>query len=394
MNKTRVALVRSRSYEREELNKALKRSLSLLGGLENVFKPKSKIFVKINHLSPPSPAESAIVTNPLFTKEVLLLLKDLDLSIAVGDDIQSKGKDGFLISGYRKICEELGINLVNLKKKGFREVECRGQVLKKVYISLLVLDADYILNLPKLKTHSFTAFTGAVKNMFGVIPHGLRLGYHRRFPRNDVFSQMLVDIFSCVPPHLTIMDGIEAMEGEGPAAGNPRRVGVILASRDGVAVDAVAAKIIGFDPLAVFTIQNAHQRGLGVGDVKNIEIAGDEMEQVEVRGFKHSAIAAGFLRRKIPAFLYSYFQSRLIFIPEIIKAKCTACLECVDICPTRAAKLDNDRLVGIDESLCLHCMCCHEVCRFKAIKLRQRPAGRIIRAADSLHSKLKSLRER
>jgi uncharacterized protein (DUF362 family)/Pyruvate/2-oxoacid:ferredoxin oxidoreductase delta subunit len=394
MNKTKVAVVRIGSYKKEELNKALKRSLSLLGGLENIFKPKSKAFVKINHLSPPSPAESAIVTNPLFTKEVLLLLKDLDLDITVGDDIQSKGKDGFLISGYRRVCTELGINLVNLKEKGFREIECRGQVLKKVYISPLVLDADYILNLPKLKTHSFTAFTGAVKNMFGVIPHGLRLSYHSQFPRNDVFSQMLVDIFSCVPPHLTIMDGIEAMEGEGPASGNPRIVGVILASRDAVAVDAVATKIIGFDPLDVLTNQNAHQRGLGTGEVKKIEIAGDEMEQVEVRGFKHSAIAVGFLLRKVPAFLYSYFHSQLIFIPEVIKIKCTACLECVNICPARAAKLDNDRLACIDERLCLHCMCCHEVCRFKAIKLRQRPVGRIIRAADSMRSKLKSFRER
>ena len=94
--------------------------------------------------------------------------------------------------------------------------------------------------------------------MFGVIPHGFRHRYHREFIKNDVFSQMLVDIFSCVPPHLTIMDAIVAMEGEGPSAGSPKKVGVIIASKDAVAVDAVALKITGSNPMNIYTTQNAH----------------------------------------------------------------------------------------------------------------------------------------
>jgi len=390
MKKARVSIEKVADYNSEEIYTALKRNLSLLGGLENIIRPRSKVFVKINHLSPPSSPDDAIVTHPSFTREVLRLLLELNLDITVGDDIQSKEKDGFLASGYRQVCTDLGIRLVNLKERGFREFNCNGQILKKALISPLLHEVDYILNLPKLKTHSLTAFTGAVKNMFGIIPYGLRLDYHRLFKWSDVFSQMLVDIFSCAPPHLTIMDGIVAMEGEGPSGGNPKRVGVILASQDGVAVDAVASKIVGFNPMNIITTQNAHERGLGMGEIEKIEIEGEGISRVEVRDFKHSAVAVGFMRRKIPSFLHGFIQGQLTLTPKINMNKCTLCMECVNICPREAAKLDGN-LVWIDRGLCIHCMCCHEVCRFQAIKLRQRPLGRIFREVNDFYRKAKSL---
>ena len=390
MKKVRVSIVKQADYNSTEIHEGLKQSFSYLGGLENLIRPGSHVFVKINHLSPPSPPEKAIVTHPAFTREVLLFLKQLDVTVTVGDDIQSKVEDGFLISGYRQICDELGVRLLNLKEDGFREVSCRGKLLKKVFISPRVLEADFILNLPKLKTHSFTVFKGAVKNMFGVIPIGFRHRYHRKFIRNDVFSRMLVDIYSCVPPHLTVMDGIVAMEGEGPSTGNKKKVGVIIASRDAVAVDAVASKITGFNPMNIYTTQDAHERGLGIGRIEDIEIAGENIQDVEVRDFKHSTAAIALFRRKLPSFLYAYFQNQLTLIPEIITKKCTACLECVNICPRGAAKPEED-FVRIDKDLCIHCMCCHEVCRFQAIKLKQRPIGKIIRGLSFLHQTIVSL---
>ena len=226
--------------------------------------------------------------------------------------------------------------------------------------------------------------------MFGVIPYGLRLDFHRLYKWSDVFSQMLVDIFSCVPPHLTIMDGIVAMEGEGPSGGNPKRVGLILASQDGVSVDAVASKIVGFTPMNIFTTQNAHERGLGIGEIEKIEIVGEDIRDVRARNFKHSAVAIGLMKRRIPSFLHGFFQSQLRLTPKITMNKCTVCMECVNICPKGAAKLDGD-LVWVDRSLCIHFMCCHEVCRFQAIKLGQRPLGRIFRGGSEFLKKVKSL---
>jgi uncharacterized protein (DUF362 family)/NAD-dependent dihydropyrimidine dehydrogenase PreA subunit len=348
------------------------------------------VFVKINHLSPPSPPDKAIVTHPAVTGEILRLLKQLDVDITVGDDIYSKEEDGFLVSGYRQTCEEIGVRLVNLKEVGFQEVPCSGELLRKVFISPLVLEADFILNLPKLKTHSFTAFTGAVKNMFGIIPQGFRHRYHRDYIRNDVFSRMLVDIFSCAPPHLTIMDGIVAMEGEGPSAGTPKNVEVILASKDAVAIDAVALKITASNPVNIYTTQNAHERGLGIGRIEEIEIIGEDIHDVEVKDFKHSAVAIGLFKRKIPSFLYASIQNQLTLIPEVYTKNCTACLECVNICSVGAAK-SEESFVRIDKKKCIHCMCCHEVCRFAAIKLNQRPVGKVIRGLSFLHKKIASL---
>ncbi len=390
MPKPKVSIVRTEDYKGEEIYQAIKKSLQLLGGLDNFIKPKSKVFVKINHISPPSPAEKGLVTHPAFTKEVLRLLKEWGHEVTVGDDIQSKVEDGFVISNTRQACEELGVPLINLKEKGFREVEFQGRLLDKVYLSRACLEADYIINLPKLKTHSFTIYTGAVKNMYGIVPHGLRLKYHRQYIKNDDFSQMLVDILSCAPPHLNIMDGIIAMEGEGPSAGNLRKVGVILASPDAVALDAVATKIMGFNPLDIFTTYHAHNRGLGMGRIENIAVVGEKIPDVQIKSFKHSAIAVGLFRRKLPSFLYAYFQEKLVLIPRIKKEKCTACLECIEICPMEAVQLRQDIAI-IDSKKCIHCMCCHEVCRYDSIELKKRFVGRIVQGIYNAYHKLISL---
>jgi len=385
MEKPKVSIVKIKDYNSVKIHQALQQSFFLLGGLENLLKPKSKVFVKINHISPPSPAERGLVTHPVFTKEVLRFLKESGHEVTVGDDIQSKEQDGFLISNYRQICKEMGIRLINLKEKGFREVDCQGQYLKKVYISQACLEADYIINLPKLKTHSFTIYTGAVKNMYGIIPYGLRLKYHRQYIKNDEFSQMLVDILSCAPPHLNIMDGIIAMEGEGPSAGNLRKVSLILASPDAVALDAVTTKIVGFNPLDIFTTYYAHSRELGIGRIEDIEVVGEKIRDVQLKNFKHSAIAVGLFRRRLPSFLYAYFQEQLVLIPEIKKERCSACLDCMNICPVEAVKLQDD-IAFIDKKKCIHCMCCHEVCRENAIELKRKLVGRVVqRIYDAYH---------
>ncbi len=390
-HKSKVSLTKLQDYERPNIAEAVQKCLRDLVELEKILKPKSSVFVKINCLSPASPPERNINTHPSFTREILRLLKEFDLDITVGDDIRSRSGEGLLISGYPQICEELDVRLVNLKEAGFREVECHGDVLEKTYISSLVLDSDIIINLPKLKTHSFSVYTGAIKNMFGVIPQGLRIQYHRDYQKNEVFSQMLVDIYSCAPPDLTIMDAVIVMEGEGPSSGNLREVGAVLASQDAVAVDAVASKIAGFNPMDIFSTQNAHERGFGRGRLDEIDVVGRTISDLKVKDFKHSTIAVGFIRRKLPAFLYAYFQNQLVFTPEVREDKCTGCWECVSICPPGAAKKkESQDRAWIDTSLCIHCLCCHEVCEFQAVKLRQRPIGRLIRGIQHLVQRLRS----
>lgn len=387
MPKTKVSIQRVPAYESENIRSALIKNLELLGGLEHIIRPQSRIFVKINHLSPPSPPEDNIVTHPAFAKEILRLLLDIGCRITVGDDIQSKTGDGFLISGYRDTCNALGVRLVNLKEIGFREVDCRGQVLDKAYISPLVLESDFLINLPKLKTHSFMGYTGAVKNLFGVIPHGLRCGYHREFAKRETFGQMLVDIFSCAPPHLNIMDAIYAMEGEGPSAGVQKDVGLILASTDAVALDAVTTKIIGLDPGQIHTTKIAAERGFGEGRIEEMEILGENIPDIVVKDFKQSAVAIGLGRKKIPLFLHAFIQGQLILIPRVLQKRCTACEECVAVCPKGAVQISAEK-AKIAKSRCISCMCCHEACRFHAVKLGQKPLGRMLRGMTIVYKKI------
>ncbi len=382
--KARVSIVKCPSYGEPRLRDAVGRSLELVGGLGAIIGTGSKVFVKINHLSPGSPPERAIVTHPLFTRQVLAFLKDLGADITVGDDIQSGAVNGFEVSGYGAMCREMGVRLINLKSVGFREVPCAGgEALKSVHISAAVLDADHVVDLPKLKTHSFTAFTGAVKNMYGVIPYGSRLDLHSRFSASEAFSRMLVDVFACVPPRLTLMDGITAMEGAGPAGGAPRSVGLVLAGRDAVAVDAVAQDLVGFRPEDVETTVSAGRRGLGTAALGAIEIAGETIEEARVKRFRKAALPVGLLKRRLPSFLYAYISGELILSPEVVPASCTGCEECFRVCPRRAVVMEGGRARILGEP-CIRCLCCHEVCRVGAIRLRQRPVGRAARLLASL----------
>ena len=252
-----VSAVKVKSYNLAELVPALQKCLGNIGGLNSIVKPGNKVFVKINHLSPPSPPEKGIVTHPVFAEAVVILLKKTAADITIGDDIEEGDGDGFKISGYREMCERQGVKLVNLREAGFVEKNCNGKILKNLYIAKVVTEAEVIINLPKFKTHSLTTYTGGIKNMYGIIPAGLRRRFHRDCLREGDFAQMLVDINTMAMPALTIIDGITAMEGEGPGSGTLKDLGLVLASRDVTALDAIAGFIMGLKPEDVLTTRYA-----------------------------------------------------------------------------------------------------------------------------------------
>jgi ferredoxin len=166
------------------------------------------------------------------------------------------------------------------------------------------------------------------------------------------------------------MDGILAMEGEGPGLGRPRRLGLVLASRDAVALDAVAGSIVGFDPDEIDTTRFADERGLGAGRLDGIEVVGEALASVAVPDFRRPSTATRAIVRRVPPRLAGLFTAWFAVTPWVVETNCTGCTECTLICPTGAASMHGP-VARIDHELCIECMCCHEVCRYDAVVLRR-----------------------
>ncbi|UCB43215.1 MAG: DUF362 domain-containing protein [Dehalococcoidales bacterium] len=389
--RAQVSIVRASQYDLDEILAAVRKGTELIGGLEKVIKAGDRVFVKINHLPPASPPERGIVTHPIFAEAVIELLKEAGADITVGDDIESEPQDGFGVSGFRQMCQRAGVRLVNLREGGFVATESYGRLIDSVYLSRIALEADVIVNLPRLKTHSLTVFTGGIKNMYGVIPASLRREYHGTFIHPEDFSLMLTDVFAATKPQLTIMDGIVGMEGEGPANGNLRQTNVILASRDAVALDTVASSIIGLNPVDIDAIRYCDEQGLGVGYLEAIEVTGESLESVTIDDFRLPATLTRLLMTRmsgpLPSRILRFVTGQTTVQPRIVKKRCTVCGECVKICPTGAATI-ADETTRINQATCIGCLCCHEVCRYNAIALRRPLIGTTIFRLTSIVRKL------
>jgi len=369
MTRAQVSLVQCKQYNKNELEDALYKAVGLLGGINKFIQPKSKVLVKPNLLSA-RPPEQGVDTHPEFIRAVIRLIKSVTTNIALGDspggfDLKDIDKV-YEISGVKKVCEEEGIRLIKFDQ---------AVNLEGFPIATAAKDCDSIVSLPKLKTHSATVLTGAVKNTFGMVIGLHKAQCHLRAPMPDEFSRILVKVFSIVKPTLSIMDGIVGMEGEGPAAGPLRDVGVIIASQDAVALDAVFARAVGAEPLLIPTTREAVKRGEGAGDLKQIEILGDQLTMPVVKNFKLPKASAMY---KLPGPIIRLGVKTINFCPGIDKEKCKRCELCYKICPKNAIKKLEDGSFWVAAKECIRCFCCYEVCPHNAIELKKSLLARLI----------------
>ena len=360
-----VSIVKCEGYNEEVVDKAVENALNLIGGIGSYIKKKDKVLLKANMLIARNP-EEATTTHPLVLKAVIKQVKKAGGIPFVGDnpgmgDINKIAE----ITGIVKVCKETNAIFVDLSKtKEFKNP--KGSLIKNFTLTDKFDNFDKIIDIPKLKTHTFTIITGAVKNLFGLIPGNLKKSFHLRMQDNINFSQMLLDLYMFVKPDLTIADGIIGMEGEGPSGGNPRKIGLILASNDSLALDNVFSKIINFKEEEIPLLMLAKKHGLSQAFLKNIGILGQKIEDVRINDFKKP----GTVKSRVPKWFLHLLRKFLTAKPAVTAEKCTHCSSCFKVCPAKSINM-VDGIPQFDYSKCIRCYCCQEVCPSRAIYLKK-----------------------
>lgn len=373
-----VALVRCEDYNQDTVTKAAERAVEL-AELQGSFTGKS-VLLKPNLLSARRP-EEAVTTHPSVVRALAQIALACGGTVSIGDSPPFAGENKVGLArlleatGIARVASELGIETIRLEDDLSQIEFPSGRYYKSFDVAEAVLRADCLVNIPKLKTHGLTVISGAVKNLFGCVP-GLRKGlFHARAAEDSAtFSQMLVDLALAIGCRTHLMDAVTAMEGNGPNSGRPRHVGVLIASSDPVALDAVSAAVVGINPMSVDTIRLGQQCGLGVGRLDSIEIRGESVEDVAVGGFKLSSGSGQWT--SIPGFIRQPLRKQLVAHPVARKNECTGCGDCIKVCPVKA--IAAGRPVSVDYSRCIRCYCCHEVCDTGAMTLRRGLLGRAV----------------
>ena len=378
MSKSVVALVQCDTYDDEEVNSAIEAGFQLLGGASDFFKADERIVVKPNVLFGTSP-QKCVTTHPSVFVAVGKLLKNAGVEVYYGDS-PSFGKCEWHVqrADLKQVADEMGMKLADFDRGA--SISHQDALLNKRFvIANGVLASDGIVNISKLKTHPLTRLTGAVKNQFGCVPGTLKSQYHLKMPDPHDFATMLVDLNTLIKARLYIMDGIMAMEGNGPRGGKPRKLGVLLFSRDPVALDSIACKIIDLKPEFVPTSKPGEKAGLGTYHYENIEIVGQPVERFIVRDFE-------VVRRPpIPypsGRLRTFIKNRICPRPAIDPAKCDRCGICVSLCPVAPKAVnwyrgDESKPPVYQYGRCIRCYCCQESCPEGAVSVENTLLGRI-----------------
>ncbi len=377
--KSKVAVVRCDSYDPDRVHEAVREGIRLIGGLESIISRDSRILFKPNLLNKAAP-ERAVTTHPSVFDAVIGIFEENGYTdLFYGD---SPGNP----TNPEKIAETCGIKQIGDKHgllfgefgKGRTVDFPEGMFTKQFEISQAALSADAIVNVCKMKTHQLERITGGVKNMLGCV-YGLNKGMsHAKYPDADSFGKMLVDLNRCLKPKLHIMDGIMAMEGNGPASGTAVPMNAIIISTDPVAMDSVFCRLVGLDPMLVPTIRYGEEYGLGRWRDEDIEILGADIQALANLDFDVSRDIAKEQKWKKLAGL----RQILLKKPVIISDRCIKCGICVDACPVEGKamhfadeKRDKPPVYQYDK--CIRCYCCQEMCPQKAITVKTPILGRM-----------------
>ena len=336
-------------------------------------RPGMRVVLKPNLVMSSKP-EQAIITHPAFTAAVGKCVQKAGGRVVIAESpggpyTPAAMKAMFRATGYRDMAEACGFALYTDCKS--REVTLpQAKRCRELSVVEPFLDRDYLIDLPKLKTHSMVGFSGAVKNLFGTVPGLQKPELHCRFPEREPFSEMLCDLCHFLGPDLSLMDGIWAMEGNGPTGGRRRDLHVIAGSESPWALDVAAASLVGLEPEKITMLREGHERGYGPLDLSELELVGDPMETLLAPDFlKAEASSTDFIDR-LPKFLRPAAKKLATPYPRIDKKRCVGCGKCAESCPQHTISLRDGKAV-IRYQNCIRCFCCHEMCPKHVVQIKR-----------------------
>lgn len=368
---TEVSIIKCPEYHLEGIYKSVRESVNLIGGIGKFVKKGMRVLIKPNFLFATSP-DKTVNTHPTIIKAVVDLVIEHGGIPRIGDNpglgslakvVQKSGLSEFINQEF--FLSDFSQYILTQTPKDYTFEEFR--------IAREILDADLVINLPKLKTHGYMLLTLGIKNLFGCLSKHERIQWHLRAGINrHFFATMLLELYSIIGPGLTIVDGVIGMEGNGPRSGTPRNIGVIISGIDCLAIDTVICNILNINSQNLHTIKVAEGRGMGKTSYSEINVVGEKLNQIKINNFQLPPELKednewGFY---IPKKIRIPLKQHLIPKPMINPAKCNLCLICLNHCPAKIISLNKKRVV-IDFIKCIRCFCCQEFCPQGAITIKE-----------------------
>lgn len=371
---TEVALSAVDEYDVELIKEAVLGQMKLIGFFPEEWKGK-RVVLKPNLLLKFDPSRAATVHPTLVQAVGSIFVEagaDVILAESPGGPYNRTALDGiYSVSGMKAAADAAGFELnYDFSAKEFGAPE--GERSKVFNIITPIYDADLIVDLCKLKSHSMATMTAGVKNLFGVIPGLEKVQFHARFREMEDFAPAVVDLTSAIAsrtPMLTVCDAIVGMEGNGPSGGRPRKIGCILSSMNPFALDGVCAEIIGAGN-NVPMLENGRSRGFLPSSPEKYNVLGDSIDRFRISDFEFPDTTKKGILKRLPKFL----EPR----PVIDKKKCIGCGECARSCPQKTIVI-KDRKAHIVKSNCIKCYCCQELCKIQAVRIHKSLIFKLIR---------------